>query len=353
MPAMRPWSSACLPSVAETCEDEIRSSLIGSAPVFRRFASSCAEPIVKPPEISEPCRPSMPSGFWLKSMYGAEIDLAVEHDREVLERGLRVAAEELALAALGDLARRLLPGLAPRVAELEGDVRRARAARAVVEVLLGVLDVLAAQRGVVAQDVEGVGRRRLGRGLLGAHDDRALRHRRRPGRCRRSGGACRGSSVQRGPVLLRAGAGPSSPGRRRRTGSPCRLVAVVGGLAALGALDGVVLRQAGGGGAGRRAAGDVRVGRRRLAARPEHVLLPVVEEELRGRADLLARLVGVVGRRERDVDLVLARALDLGLGDAELVDALAHDVDRAVDRVARDLGLLGGLGLVGRARRRP
>ncbi len=73
MPAMRPWSSACLPRVAETCEDEIRSSLIGSAPVFRRFASSCAEPIVKPPEISEPCRPSMPSGFWLKSMYGAEM----------------------------------------------------------------------------------------------------------------------------------------------------------------------------------------------------------------------------------------------------------------------------------------
>ena len=73
MPAMRPWSSACLPSVAETCEDEISSSLIGSAPVFRRFASSCADLIVKPPEISEPLRPSMPSGFCWKSMYGTEM----------------------------------------------------------------------------------------------------------------------------------------------------------------------------------------------------------------------------------------------------------------------------------------
>ena len=41
-PAMRPWLSACLPSVAETCEREISSSSIGSAPILRIFARSCA-----------------------------------------------------------------------------------------------------------------------------------------------------------------------------------------------------------------------------------------------------------------------------------------------------------------------
>ena len=55
-PAMRPWSSACWPSVAETCDCEISSSLTGSAPVFRRFARSCADSIVKPPSICEPLR---------------------------------------------------------------------------------------------------------------------------------------------------------------------------------------------------------------------------------------------------------------------------------------------------------
>jgi hypothetical protein len=58
--------------VADTCEAEIRSSLIGSAPVFSRFARRCAEAIVKPPWICEPLRPSMPSGFCWKSMKGAE-----------------------------------------------------------------------------------------------------------------------------------------------------------------------------------------------------------------------------------------------------------------------------------------
>jgi hypothetical protein len=43
-----------LPSVAETCELEISSSLIGSAPDCSSCASSCAELIVKPPEICEP-----------------------------------------------------------------------------------------------------------------------------------------------------------------------------------------------------------------------------------------------------------------------------------------------------------
>ena len=63
MPAMRPWSSACWPSVAETCEREIRSSRIGSAPISRIFARSCAESIVNEPEICAPVEPSMPSGY--------------------------------------------------------------------------------------------------------------------------------------------------------------------------------------------------------------------------------------------------------------------------------------------------
>ena len=64
MPAARPWLSAWRPSVADTCELEMSSSWTGSAPVLRMFASSWAEPIVKPPSICEPLRPSMPSGYW-------------------------------------------------------------------------------------------------------------------------------------------------------------------------------------------------------------------------------------------------------------------------------------------------
>ena len=41
-----------------------------------------------------------------------------------------------------------------------------------------------------------------------------------------------------------------------------------------------------------------------------------------------------------DLDLVGARARELRLGDAERVDALAHDVQRAVERVVGDLRLL-------------
>ncbi len=63
MPALRPWSSACLPSVAETCEREISSSRSGRAPVLSTFARSWALVIVKPPEIWAPVEPSMPSGF--------------------------------------------------------------------------------------------------------------------------------------------------------------------------------------------------------------------------------------------------------------------------------------------------
>jgi hypothetical protein len=60
---MSPWLSACLPSVAETCEREISASLIGSAPDCSSSASSCALLIVKPPEICEPFEESIPSGY--------------------------------------------------------------------------------------------------------------------------------------------------------------------------------------------------------------------------------------------------------------------------------------------------
>ena len=82
--------------------------------------------------------------------------------------------------------------------------------------------------------------------------------------------------------------------------------------------------------------------RRRLLAgvaadrllRADQVRLPVVEVELGGGPDLVDRplRVGDVGQADRD--LVGAEARDLGLGDAELVDPLADDLDRAVD-VAR------------------
>jgi hypothetical protein len=63
MPALIPWSSACCPNVAETVLWLIRTSFTGSAPVWRIVARSCAELIVKLPEISAPFLPSIPVGF--------------------------------------------------------------------------------------------------------------------------------------------------------------------------------------------------------------------------------------------------------------------------------------------------
>ncbi len=72
MPAFRPWSSACLPRVAETCERETSVSFSGRAPIFRTVARSCADLIVNEPEICAPVEPSMPSEFSRQLMYGAE-----------------------------------------------------------------------------------------------------------------------------------------------------------------------------------------------------------------------------------------------------------------------------------------
>ena len=87
------------------------------------------------------------------------------------------------------------------------------------------------------------------------------------------------------------------------------------------------------------AAGDGRFARRRLAVGADHVRLPVVEVQQRGLADLRLRAPGVAHVRQRHVDFVRARALDFRLGDAQLVDALAHDVDRAVPAIRRPLSL--------------
>ena len=67
-----------------------------------------------------------------------------------------------------------------------------------------------------------------------------------------------------------------------------------------------------------------------VGRRAGDVRLEVVELELGGLADDLRRLAGVVHAGELDHDLVLALLADLGLGDAELVDAAAHDRDRAL-----------------------
>ena len=47
---------------------------------------------------------------------------------------------------------------------------------------------------------------------------------------------------------------------------------------------------------------------------------------------------GVLDVGQADLDLVGAEPRDLGLGDAELVDPLADDLDRAVDVLAVDFG---------------
>ena len=83
-PAMRPWFSACLPSVAETCEAEMSSSLIGRAPVLSRLASCWAESIVKPPEIRDPLAAAEAVGVLVPVDLRDRDQLVVQRDGEVL-----------------------------------------------------------------------------------------------------------------------------------------------------------------------------------------------------------------------------------------------------------------------------
>ena len=207
------------------------------------------------------------------------------------------------------------------------------------EVLLGVAQLGARQRRVVLDDPPAIGFRRLlavlaGVALLVADDEDALGHlddlgalallgletleRRRLG----LGGV---AVVERALGDLVEGVEASGVGR------------VVVAVRLLRALGGTLDRL-------------VETGDRLLAAVElvvvgpavlvEDVRFPVVEEQLGGGADLVGGALGVVDARQVHLDLVASEQLELGLGHAERVDALAHDPQRAVQRLLRDLRLL-------------
>ena len=149
----------------------MRSSFSGSAPVFRSFARSWAVVIVKPPEICEPVRPSMPSGFWRKSMYGVEISSSSSTIAKCwlasAGSGARMPTERLPRSAISRVTScQILRPLSVNSNVTFGCVR------VLVGLLLGVLDLRAAQRDVVLQDEPVVGLLLDVGVLLGADDDR-------------------------------------------------------------------------------------------------------------------------------------------------------------------------------------
>ena len=79
--------------------------------------------------------------------------------------------------------------------------------------------------------------------------------------------------------------------------------------------------------------------------RAGQVLLEVEELELGRLPDQLGGLLGVGDAGELDDDLVAALLAKLGLRDAELVDAVPHDVDGAIEVVVGQLVTLGGTAL--------
>ena len=253
----------------------------------------------------------------------------------------RVGVERVGVvgAALGDLARDLLERLLALVAEVEGDDRLV--AGPLVEVLLGVLDVRARR----ARGRRGRSRTRSGGGAVAlAFSSRSTST---PGWTSRTSARAFSASLEAlerglarlvGQAVVERLLGDLVERVEARAG---RGLAVLRhrDLALGRALDRVVEA-----GDGLLAAVDL--GRVGLAVLVEDVLLPVVEEELGGRADLVGGALGVVDARQVDLDLVLARARELGLGDAERVDAVAHDVQRALQRLGGDLRLLGRLALV-------
>ena len=68
---------------------------------------------------------------------------------------------------------------------------------------------------------------------------------------------------------------------------------------------------------------------------PDEVLLEIEELELGGLPDQLGGLLRIGDAGELDDDLIVALLADLGLGDAELVDAVPHDVHRAIEVLVR------------------
>src|ERR1044072_1563401 len=178
MPATRPWSSAWAPSEAETCEREISSSLIGSAPIWRIFARSWADWIVKPPEICAPVEPSMPSGFSWKLMNGFETSWSSSTIAKLCE-AWSAGTPGSVLSAPRWAILRVIDWNALRPLSVKSNVTIGWPPPRLVEVLLRVLEVRAGERGTVEHDPPPVGRRRLlavlaDRGLLVAHDEHAL-----------------------------------------------------------------------------------------------------------------------------------------------------------------------------------
>ena len=242
-----------------------------------------------------------------------------------------VGRQRVVDAALRDRRGDLLERFAALVREVERDDRLAL----LVEVLLRVADVGARQRRVVLDDPVAVGLGRVRAGLLVAHDEDAL-------------GDLEHLGVR--PLLL-AEVLERGLARVRRSAVVVRLLGLlverveargVGGvvvavdlrLALGGLLDGVVEAR------DRLTAVGVLV-RVRLAVLVEDVGFPVVEEQLGGGADLLRGALGVLDARQVDLDLRVAGLQQLRLGDAEGVDALAHDLQRALERLLRDGRLLG------------
>ena len=239
-------------------------------------------------------------------------------------------------AALGDLAGRLGERAPAGVAELHRDDRRA--ARAVLEVLLRVLDLVAGEDRVVLDHPPVVDDALL---LLpfafvhGADDDDALGHLEDLGLVGE-----RRLLVREGLLEIRARPGRHAVEQRlvgvlvERVEEPGVRVVVVDDRRALGRpLHGVVEPAD-------RLLAAVDLLRVVLAVLVEDVGFPVVEVQLRRGADDVRRPVRVGDARQGHLDLVAARALQLGLGDAERVDAAAHDVERAVERFRRDRRLL-------------
>ena len=332
-------------------------------------------------------------------------DLVVEGDREALEGDRRagVLARPEApeaflgqrghgdrgalLAPLRDPLRHRREGLAALVGELHG---HDRLVRALVEVLLGVLDVAPAELRVVLEHVVALEVLRLfGQALALDHDDPA-RHleddaagRRPRVTLGRGLGAGRAGIAERDREQLVAAFAVLGNVLRLALGSRDALevgeqllavhVRAGDGMLVLveeviGVLVAVVALVRGGGALplrglwtevlplclrlllgshldGLEEPARARVGR--VAALPEDVGLPVVELQLGRRAHLGDRAIGVVDVRQADRYLIPPRALDLGLGDAECVRALADRLDRVVHRLGRDRrDLRGRLALV-------
>ena len=99
--AFQASASESAPSVAEIAVCSSVTNVTGRAPVWStsaRFFASLMSPI---PVIWAPFVPPIPFGYCSKSIDGARLDLAVEHDREALDVVLRVAA------AAGEVEQRL------------------------------------------------------------------------------------------------------------------------------------------------------------------------------------------------------------------------------------------------------